>query len=136
MTLAVLIVMPATGVSASNKAFSNFKLTTTPNTEVWKTVVSKTKPDNEQNWYVTITSQKNLPSSSGQSRAQVLSSDTYKNFKGRIPLPLFKDQLNQTKKIGYGPLKVKKGKTYKLYISGDENNTKKYTITISGRYTS
>lgn len=137
MGLVAMMVLPAANVSASNKAFTNYTFTTTANTEVWKSVVAKSKPDAEQNWYVTLTKEQNLPSSSSQqSRAQVISSDTVRNIGGRVPLPLYKSNINSTRKIAYGSLKAKKGKTYRLYISGDENNSRSYKITISGRYTS
>lgn len=136
MSLAVLMVLPSTGVFASSKTFTNFKYTTVPYIESWEVVTSRQKPDSEQNWYITLTAQNNLGTRKQQCRGQMMSSDSQKHFYGRVPLAVYSNDINKTSKISYGPLKVVKGKTYKLFFSGDENYSAKTTITLSGRYTS
>lgn len=133
LVVAVLLTVPCKIASAASVSFSNFWYTSTANCETWQKVVSKTKADNEQAWYATLTSATGLSDTedramfvSGRASANSLNLDS-------APVPLYKS----TKSIKNGYLKyLGKGTNCWLYITGDENNKKAYTVKISGRYTS
>lgn len=132
--LAVLALTTLSGQAAmaASVSFQNFSYTTKAYDENWKQVTSKTKADNEQNWYVTITSSSGLSSS----KARVLLNSHYMNDPyNTVSAPV--GLLSTTKSIKQSyHTTVNKGKNCKLYILGDENSGTAYTVKISGRYTS
>lgn len=53
------------------------------------------------------------------------------------PKSLFKEYKNKTQVVEYTNKSIaKKGALGTLYLGGNENNTKSYTLTLAGRYTS
>lgn len=138
MLLAVVTVvgLPAGNVLAANKPFSNYKFTTSPNTESYKAIVSKAKSDYEQNWYATITSSKNL-GTQGDPRAILTSATNWRAASSSSSkLGLYKNMSGVQKKSYPSSIYLKKGTTCTLYVTGNSNISKKYTITLSGKYTS
>ena len=107
------------------------------NSEAYNWVVTKTKADNEQNWYLTITEQRGLGSTSQMNRAIAVSAKNKTDARGCGPLGLYSNYVNQTQRNAY-PSHVGYGKdtVCNLYFSGNNNNGNQYTITLSGRYTS
>lgn len=131
VALAVFM-LPCQMVSAASVTFTNFSYTTTPYVETLTKVATKTKADNEQNWYTTLTSSSGLSSSSA--RVLLTSNTSNNSLELRSALvPVY----SSTKKI-VAPYYTytSKGTSCKLYITGDENNGVKYSVKISGRYTS
>ena len=133
LAVAVLMTNPCKMASAASVSFSNFYYTSTPNCETWEKIVSKTKADDEQAWYATLTGSNGLSSTtdramfvSGRSSANSIEPDS-------APVPLY----TSTKSIKCGYITyLKKGTKCWLYITGDENNKKAYRVSVSGRYTS
>lgn len=127
-----LIALPSQMVSAASVTFTNFSYTTTPYTEVLEQVAAKTKADNEQNWYATLTSSSGL--SDSIDRALLTSNTRNTSLELRSALvPIYKKTTGIKE-----PYFVYTGKdsNCKLYITGDQNNAGTYKVTISGRYTS
>lgn len=138
MLLAVVTVvgLPAGNVLAASSPFTNFKLTTVPNSESYKDIVAKKKADNEQNWYVTLTSSKNL-GTNGEPRAILTSATSTENAScSASKLGLYKNMSGIQKMRYPSSPKVKKGTVCRLFVTGNNNISKRYTITLSGRYTS
>lgn len=132
VAIAALAMLPCQSASAASVIFSNFSYTSTPNWEAWKKVTRKTKADNEQNWYVTLTDSAGL--STTKCRAMFNSSTTNNSLHPRsAPVPLYK---NTTRCVQSYYIYTPKGSDCKLYIHGDENAKVSYTVKVSGRYTS
>ena len=133
VAVAALLVVPCKVTSAASVSFSNFSYTSTPNSESWSKIVSKTKADNEQAWYATLTGSNGLSSTaaramfvSGRSSANSIQPDS-------SPVPLYKS--TKSVKCGYISY-IKKGTKCWLNIMGDENSKKSFKVKVSGRYTS
>ncbi len=127
-----LMVLPCQAASAASVSFTDFKFTTIPYAESLKEVAAKTKADNEQNWYATLTSSTGL--ASGTARALLTSNTSNNSLELRSALvPIFSNTTSI--KEGYFVYTGKDSKC-KLYITGDQNNGGRYSVTISGRYTS
>lgn len=130
--LAFLAIANCPKVSAASVTFSNFSYTSRANMEAWQPIVAKTKADNEQNWYATITGSTGL--SSTVDRAMLTSSTSANSMEPRAGLvPLY---TYTTRIIDSYFLYTGKGSNCKLYILGDQNNKVSYKVTVSGRYTS
>ncbi len=133
LAAAVVMAVPCKITSAASVSFSNYSYTSTPNCETWSKIVSKTKADNEQTWYATLTASSGLSSTvdramfvSGRASANSIQPDS-------APVPLYKSTTSV--KCGYITY-LKKGTKCWLYITGDENNKNSYKVSVSGRYTS
>lgn len=130
-TLAVGI-LSIQAVSAASVTFTNFSYTTSPYAETLEQVASKSKADNEQNWYATLTSSSGLSSSLDRA---LLTSNTSNSSLSLISalVPLY-TSTTSIKEPYF--VYTKSGTNCKLYITGDQNNGGTYTVKISGRYTS
>lgn len=135
--MAVLIAPATIKAVAASVSFNDFRFVTIPYSESYEYVVSKEKADNEQNWYLTITEQSGLGSTSQQNRAFAVSAKNDTEARGYMPLGLYTNSVNQKLKYGYPSyFNYPKGTRCRLYFSGNNNSSGRYTITLSGRYTS
>lgn len=130
--MAAMMVLPTYGAFASSVTFTNFSVTATPGVEDWEVASSKQKADNEQNWYITLTQKRGL--ASDEARALAISNDSNPAMQGINPYPL-KSTTTSSGAIKYHKTVVK-GKSYTLYISGNENVNATHEIVLSGRYSS
>lgn len=134
LAITAVVGFPLTNVMAGSVTFTNKTIQTVANDETYYKIVAKAKADNEQYWYVTITNSVNL-STSGQSRLILTSAKTKTQARASSSkLGLYKG-MTGTQKIKYTS-RANAGETYKLFATGNNNATRGYTITISGRYTS
>lgn len=136
LAAAMLLTVPCNMVSAASVSFSNFNYKTTPSAERWARIVSKTKADNEQNWYATITNSSGLSSDTKKPcRAMFVSGRSSSNSIQPDSSPRNLYSSTRFTKNKYS-LYIKKGTRCWLYIAGNENNKKSYKVRVSGRYTS
>lgn len=142
LVLGITIVAQAGNVSAASVKFGTFTWTTTSRDEALFAATQKRKADNEKNWYLTLTTSKGLSKRSGSNKngRALAYSAINSNLGAGGPVPLFKDvnKNNTTVTYPYSSYErsVKKGALGTLYLGGNSNNTKTYTITLAGRYTS
>lgn len=130
--LLLILLLPGQVASAAAVSFSNFSYTTTPLNEAWQQVKAKTKADNEQNWYATITGSYGLDATKYRA---YLTSHTKNDAINAIAEPAgLKYSTKSIVKKYY--TNTPAGSDCKLFIFGDENCKYSYTVKISGRYTS
>lgn len=131
---ALAVILPCQMIPAASVTFTNFSYTTTPYTELLKQVASKTKADNEQNWYATLTGSNGLGSAGSTTRALLTSNTTNNSLELRSALVPINSSTTSIKQEYF--TYTGKGSACKLYVTGDGNNGGTYSIKISGRYTS
>ena len=132
MSMVAVFLLAGQIVSAASVSFTNFSYTTTPLDEAWQQVVAKTKADNEQNWYVTLTGSYGFDAIKPRA---YFTSNTENNYweaiSNSVPI-LYSTSSIVEEYFVYTPA----GSDCKLFIHGDENNFYAYTVNVSGRYTS
>ncbi len=132
LAIAAMAISPMAGVQATSVPFSNYSFTTVANSESYRAVVSRTKPDAEQRWYLTMTKLSRTFSSTSETPIAVSAKNS---TQAKESAPLYLKSGSQSK--AYGSDKgIGKGTRCTLYVSGNDNAKSSYSVTISGRYSS
>lgn len=142
---AAVMAMPVTDVMAAKEPdFVRFKFVSRGGQENWKRVVTEKKADDDQNWFVTFTSMSGsgVVKNRGNARMLVASSRKAGYNKSNSELwPIGRDipKENGEYKYKYVPYRswkpVHKNKKCSLFFVGNQNNSKNYSISATGRYT-
>lgn len=130
IAIITIFLLPCQDVLAASVSFTNFSITTLPYVEWPQLVAQKTKADNEQNWYMTLTSSNNL--GTGRLLATSDIDDvSIELISALVPLSASQPSIVEPYYVYTGA-----GTLCGLYVTGDQNSAYSYHITISGRYTS
>ena len=131
LTGAALMMLPVSSAFASSVSFTDFHFNGYPGNEYFQRVISRKKPDAEQRWYLTLT--KYTPNKTGIETPIAVSVKTESQTGWAAPIHLKLGSQSQS----YNPdMKIGKGTTCTLYMSGNNNATGSYTFWVSGRYSS
>ncbi len=131
LTGAMLMILPVSSAFASPVSFADFHFNAYPATESFQKVVSRTKPDAEQRWYLTLT--KYTPDKTGVETPIAVSVKTFSQTGWAAPIHL---KLGSQSKAYSSEQGIAKGTNCTLYMSGNSNAKGSYTFWVSGRYSS
>lgn len=134
LTSLAVFFIPCQMVSASSVTFTNFSYTTRPYVESLQKITTKSKDDNEQRWYTTLTNSTGLGSTNSTARALLTSNTSSSSLELISPLvPIYSSTTSFN--IGYYE-PINAGTTCSLYLTGSGDNGNIYSGYLSGRYTS
>ena len=131
LTGAALMMLPVSSAFASSVPFTDFHFNGYPGMESFQYVVSRTKPDAEQRWYLTLT--KYTPNKTGVETPIAVSVKTKSQTGWAAPIHLKLGSQSQSYDSDMG---IGRNTNCKLYMSGNNNATGSYTFWVSGRYSS
>lgn len=131
LTGAALMMLPVSSAFASSVSFTDFHFNAYPAKENFQRVVSRTKPDAEQRWYLTLT--KYTPNKTG---AETPIAVSVKSFSQTSWAPQIRLKLGSQSQAYDSSMGIGKGTTCVLYMSGNDNASGSYTFWVSGKYSS